>query len=335
MNKSFALYVTKYFGEYLPRHKGVSENTIRSYRDTFVQIIEYLGSIHKIPCAKVSIEDFTCNRILGFLDYLESERKVSPSTRNQRLAAIHSFFRFIQRNEPAYFSQCADILAVEFKKKPEPVIEYLSIEEQQFLFSLPNINDRHEIRDLAILTTLYETGARVQELVNLRLGDISLNSSPTVILNGKGNKSRIVPIGSDTTSILRKYINEYAIIKAERHLFTNSQQNRLTRVGVQYIINKYVERGRKANPVMFKKNITNHSFRHSKSMHLLEAGVNLLYIRDFLGHTSVQTTEIYAKANSEIKRKVIEQHGAVLDIQDKYSKSKKDELLDWLKSNFK
>jgi len=334
MNKSFAFYVTKYFGEYLPRHKGVSENTLRSYRDTFVQIIEYLRCIHKIPCSKISIDYFTCNRVVGFLDYLESERKVSPSTRNQRLAAIHSFFRFIQRNEPAYFSQCADILAIEFKKKPEPVIEYLSIEEQQFLFSLPDVNNRHEIRDLAILATLYETGARVQELIDLRISDISLNSCPTARLNGKGNKTRIVPIGSDTASILQKYINEYSIVKAEQHLFANSQQNHLTRVGVQYIINKYVERGRKMNPAMFKKNITNHSFRHSKSMHLLEAGVNLLYIRDFLGHTSVTTTEIYAKANSEIKRKVIEQHGVVLDVQDKYSKAKKDELLDWLKFTF-
>jgi Site-specific recombinase XerD len=335
MSKSFALYVTKYFGEYLPHHKGVSENTLRSYRDTFVQIIEYLGSIHKIPCSKISFENFTRDRILGFLDYLEIERKVSPSTRNQRLAAIHSFFHFIQRNELSYFSQCAEILAIEFKKTPEPVIEYLSIEEQQFLFSLPDVNNHHEIRDLAILTTLYETGARVQELIDLRLGSISLYSCPTIILNGKGNKTRTVPIGSDTASILKNYIREYAIIKAEQHLFTNSRQNCLTRVGVQYIINKYVERGRKLNPEMFNKNITNHSFRHSKSMHLLEAGVNLLYIRDFLGHTSVTTTEIYAKANAEIKRKVIEQHGALLDIQDKYSMTKKDELLDWLKSDFK
>jgi Site-specific recombinase XerD len=134
---------------------------------------------------------------------------------------------------------------------------------------------------------------------------------------------------------LKKYIKEYDIVKEEQLLFTNSRQNHLTRVGVQYIIDKYVERGRKMNPDMLRKNITNHSFRHSKSMHLLEAGVNLLYIRDFLGHTSVTTTEIYAKTNAEIKRKVIEQHGVMLDIKDKYSASKKDELLDWLKSDFK
>ena len=130
-----------------------------------------------------------------------------------------------------------------------------------------------------------------------------------------------------------KYVKEYAVFRPEQYLFTNSQKNSLTRVGVQYIIDKYTERGRLLNPSLFTSKITNHSFRHSKSMHLLEAGVNLLYIRDFLGHTSVTTTEMYAKANPEIKRKIIEQHGAKLDIQAKYSIAKKDELLDWLKNS--
>jgi site-specific recombinase XerD len=278
------------------------------------------------------MDDLSRDRILEFLDCLENERKISPSTRNQRLAAIHSVFKFIQRNEPSCFSQCADILSIEFKKTPEPVISYLGIEELRFLLSLPDAGDYRGIRDLAVLATLYETGARVQELIDIRLGDISLACCPTVILSGKGGKSRIVPIGSDAASILRKYIKEYAVIKAEQNVFTNSRKKSLTRVGVQYIIDKYTERGRKENPSMFKEKITNHSFRHSKSMHLLEAGVNLLYIRDFLGHTSVTVTEVYAKANAEIKRKAIEQHGAKLDIQSKYSDVKKDELLDWLKT---
>jgi site-specific recombinase XerD len=334
MNRDFAFYVTKYFGEYLPRHKGVSENTLRSYRDTFVQMIEYMESKHRIHSQKLSMDDFASSRVFSFLDHLENERRVSPSTRNQRLAAIHSFFKYVQKNEPSYFSQCADILAIDFKNTPEPVIGYLKLEELQFLFSLPNVDDHREIRDLAILTTLYETGARVQELVDLHLGDISLSSFPTAILNGKGGKSRTVPIGSDVASILRRYIKEYAVSEPDQYLFTNSQKNRLTRVGIQYIIDKYTDRGRALKPLMFKAKITNHSFRHSKSMHLLEAGVNLLYIRDFLGHTSVTTTEVYAKANPEIKRRIIEQHGTKLGVQEKYSITKKDELLDWLRIAF-
>ena len=334
MNRDFALHVTKYFSEYLPRHRGVSENTLCSYRDTFVQMIKYMEDKHSISCRKLSMDDFTSNRIFGFLDYLENERSVSPSTRNQRLAAIHSFFKYVQKNEPSCFSLCADILAIEFKNTPDPVIGYLKIEELQFLFTLPDVGTRREIRDLAILTTLYETGARVQELIDLRFGDVSLASFPTVVLNGKGGKSRTVPIGSDVVSILRRYINEYAISIPEQYLFTNSQKTKLTRVGIQYIIDKYIMRGRVLQPTMFNQKITNHSLRHSKSMHLLEAGVNLLYIRDFLGHSSVTTTEVYAKANPEIKRKIIEQHGVKLGIQDKYSNAKKDELLDWLKMSF-
>ena len=334
MNRDFATHVTNYFGEYLPRHRGVSENTLYSYRDTFVQIIEYMENNHNISCRKVSMGDFTSRRVLGFLDYLENERRVSPSTRNQRLAAIHSFFKYVQKNEPSWFSQCADILAIEFKKKPEPVIGYMKIEETQFLFSLPDTSDHREIRDLAILTTLYETGARVQELIELRLGDLSLATCPTVILNGKGGKSRTVPIGSGVASILRKYIDVHAISEQGKNLFVNSQKNCLSRVGVQYVIDKYVERGRLLNPIMLKAKITNHTFRHSKSMHLLEAGVNLLYIRDFLGHTSVTTTEMYAKANPEVKRKIIEQHGVKLGAQNKYSATRKGELLGWLRAAF-
>ena len=297
-------------------------------------MIEYTESKHKTPCHKLTMDDFTSSRVFSFLDHLENERGVSSSTRNQRLASIHSFFKYVQKNEPSYFSQCADILAIDFKNTSEPVIGYLKIEEMQFLFSLPDAGNHREIRDLAVLTTLYETGARVQELVDLHFGDVSLAAFPTVVLNGKGSKSRLVPIGSDVVSILQRYFKEYAIHKPDQYLFTNSQKNRLTRVGVQYIIDKYIGRGRTLEPSMFKIKITNHSFRHSKSMHMLEAGVNLLYIRDFLGHTSVTTTEMYAKANPEIKRRIIEEHGVKLGIQNKYLNAKKDELLDWLKVSF-
>jgi site-specific recombinase XerD len=234
--------------------------------------------------------------------------------------------------EPALFNHCREILALEFKKKPEPEIGYLRIDEMKYLLSLPDTTNRHEFRDLAILSTLYETGARVQELIDLRYGDVSLNSCPTILLKGKGGKSRTVPIGKDVATILRNYIINYGVTETGQYIFTNSLGNKLTRVGVQYIIDKYVKRGRILDSSLFHGKITNHSFRHSKSMHLLEAGVNLIYIRDFLGHTSVTTTEIYARANVEIKRKTIEQHGATLATDDKYSRKLKDDLLSWLKT---
>jgi len=333
MNNNFGTYLTRYFGEYLLRQKGVSENTIKSYRDTFVQLIKFINEKYGITCNKLTLYDFHAKRVLCFLDALEQDRKISASTRNQRLAAIHSFFKYLQKQDFAYYELCSDVLSIEFKKTPVPIISYLNLEEINFLFSLPNIQDKHERRDLTILTLLYETGARVQELIDLKKGDVNLNSCPTVVLHGKGNKSRVVPIGKDMASILKKYLNDRPIVDANGILFTNRQHCKLSRVGVQYIIDKYVERGRSVDVNLLRGNITNHSFRHSKSMHLLEAGVNLVYIRDFLGHTSVTTTEIYAKSNTEIKRNAIMNHSAELKAKPVYNSKEKENLISWLKSN--
>lgn len=333
MNNSFGTYLTRYFGDYLPRQKGVSENTIKSYRDTFVQLIEFINEKYDITCKRLTLYDFHDKRVLCFLDALEQNRRISTSTRNQRLAAIHSFFKYLQKQDFAYFELCSGILSIEFKKTPVPVISYLSLEEMNFLFSLPDIHDKHERRDLTIMTLLYETGARVQELIDLKKGDVNLNSCPTITLHGKGNKSRVVPIGKDMASILKKYLSDHLVSDANGILFTNKQHCKLSRVGVQYIIDKYVQRGRSVDTKLLRGNITNHSFRHSKSMHLLEAGVNLVYIRDFLGHTSVTTTEIYAKSNAEIKRNAIINHSAELKAKPVYNSKEKENLISWLKSN--
>lgn len=333
MKESFGLLLTKFFGEYLPCQKGVSENTMKSYRDTFVQLIEFMESEFGISCSRLEFKDFSMERIVNFLDYLEQTRQVSVSTRNQRLAAVHSFFKYIQKQDLSCYEMCKTILSIEFKKAPVPTISYLNIEETKFLFSIPDTRDKNEFRDLTIMALLYETGGRVQELIDLHLRNVTLGACPTVVLHGKGNKTRIVPIGKDVSIILKKYIRENQITCPEDILFTNKQHRKLTRAGIQYIINKYVDRGRTMDQNYFNKNITNHSFRHSKAMHLLEAGVNLIYIRDFLGHTSVTTTEVYAQANAEVKRKVIEQHGTELKATPVYSASEKENLLSWLKSN--
>ena len=333
MNSSFGMHLTEYFGIYLPRQRGVSKNTIKSYRDTFVQLIEYITNTFNISCNKLTLEDFSAKRITGFLDHLETDRHLSASSRNQRLAAIHSFFKYLQKHDLAHFELCSAILSVEFKKAPVPIISYLSIKEIRFLFSLPDTYDKHEFRDLALLSLLYETGARVQELIDLRIEDLNLRSNPTVTLHGKGSKSRMVPLGHDVVLILKKYLSDNQVSGLETPVFSNKQHKKLTRAGVQYIIDKYVTRGRAANSNMFHGHITNHSFRHSKSMHLVEAGVNLVYIRDFLGHTSVTTTEIYGKANAELKRKAIEKHGTELKVKSVYTPKEKDVLLIWLRGN--
>ena len=329
----FVLHITKFFDEYLPSNLAASINTIKSYRDTFVQFINFFEEKYQIKSNKLSFDNITLLSIEDFLLWLETERRVSIATRNQRLAAIHSFFKYVQHREPIYFNLSASILSIRFKRKPLPALSYLSLEEIKILFSLPNKNTKQEYRDLTMLVILYDTGARVQELIDLKLQQIRLDSKPIIYLQGKGNKTRVVPIGNDTANIIKKYITDNAIITANENLFKNKQQRPLTRAGVNYVLNKYIEIGRKQKPSFFKKIISPHCLRHSKAMHLLEAGVNLIYIRDFLGHVSVTTTEVYAKTNPELKRKFLEENSVSLGVPSKYSKQNKEDLLQWLTRN--
>lgn len=326
-------HITKYFKEYLPLYVGVSVNTEKSYRDSFVQLLTFMKSQYGIKPEKLTIESFTADKIEAFLFYLRESRNVSISTQNQRLSAIHSFCKYLQRKELSCFENCAGILTIPYKKTPEVPVTYLSIEEIHLLFSLPDTKNKKGLRDLTIMVLLYESGARVQELIELTLSQIKFGRTPSVELHGKGNKSRLVPICLNVADILKKYLISYSIDNERDFLFTNKRHESLTCAGIQYIINKYIEMGRKNNPDYYRKRISNHSFRHSKAMHLLEAGVNLIYIRDFLGHSSITTTEIYAKTNPEIKRKYITKNSASFNTSKKYNYREKEDLLNWLKNN--
>ena len=333
MMNNFGFHITKFFGEYLPSNLAASINTIKSYRDAFVQLINFFEKKYQIKSNKLSFDNITVSSIEDFLLWLEAEKRVSMATRNQRLAAIHSFFKYVQHREPIYFNLCTSILSIRFKRKSLSALSYLSLDEIKILFSLPNKNTKQEYRDLTMLVILYDTGARVQELIDLKLQQIRLDSKPIIYLQGKGNKTRVVPIGNDTANIIKKYITDNAIITPNENLFKNKQQRPLTRAGVNYVLNKYIEIGRKQKPNFFKKTISPHCMRHSKAMHLLEAGVNLIYIRDFLGHVSVTTTEVYAKTNPELKRKFLEENSVSLGVTSKYSKQNKEDLLQWLTRN--
>ena len=327
-----AYHLTKYFVDYLPRQVAASPNTIHSYRDTFIQLMEFYKSEYGIPPEKLGYEEFTAKRIEDFLSHLETERGIGISTRNQRLAAIHAFFRYVQYRDPAGFQQCTEVLAVPFKKAPVTVINYMNLEEITLLFSIPDQKEDDQLRDLAILVLLYESGARVQELLDLCPAHLRFGTTTVIELHGKGNKARLVPINADVASIVRNYIRRCKRTDASEPLFVNRKGEKLTRAGIQYIIDKYVSIAHQKRPDLFKFRITNHSFRHSKAMHLLEAGVNLIYIRDLLGHTSVVTTEVYAKTNPKIKEEQLKKHSASVSVK-RYSSKKKEDLIDWLKKN--
>ncbi len=331
--ETFPYYLTKFFAEYLPNQQGASANTICSYRDTFIQLLGFMKERYHLQPEKLSYSDFTLERTEAFLSYLETEKMVSISTRNQRLAAIHAFFRFIQFRDPAGFEQSSSIMAIQNKRSPVKPVSYMSIEEITFLLTMPDQRDDRQLRDLAILSLLYESGARVQELIDLTPDSLRFQTNTTIELHGKGNKMRLVPIGTDAASIIKEYMHRYRRQKGQSPLFINRQGTKMTRAGIQYIINKYVSLAKSQRPDLFQEHISSHSFRHSKAMHLLEAGVNLIYIRDFLGHVSVTTTEIYAKTNSKIKEEQLAKHSQTIETDEKYTAEDKEDLISWLKNN--
>lgn len=329
MNNTFSYYVTNYFKEYLPRVKSYSSNTIKSYKETMIQLINYF-EINKIDYSDIQNIDYDV--INNFMLFLEEENNLSISSRNQRLSAIHSLFKYIQKRELSYFDKCSQILSIEYKKTPVTILSYLSMDEIKNLLSIPNVKNDNEFRHLMILTLLYETGSRVSELINIKLKDINFNNTPYIILHGKGNKTRSVPISKDVSNMLKIFITRFNIDEEDDYILKNRFNKKLTRDGVQYIIDTYIKKAKEKYPNLYNQKVTNHSFRHSKAMHLLEAGVNLIYIRDILGHKSITTTEIYAKTNPKIKQKAIEDNSQSIKINDKYGAKSKNDLLHWLKN---
>lgn len=307
-NYDFAYHITNFLSVYMPRQRNASQNTILSYRDTFSNLLRFCQEERGVAPEKMRFDKIDAKLIEDFMLWLESSQNASASTRNQRLAAIRSFFRYLQIEAPEHLLLSTSVLAIKRARKSKPAIKYLTHDETQKLFDEPDTNDWDERRDLALLYLLYDAAARVQEICDVMAGDVYTGSPATVRLTGKGQKTRIVPLSAAVAALLRQYIQERGLNapgKAAQPLFTNRQGKQLTRGGVSYILSKYVGRANETKASTLPENITPHCLRHSKSMHLLESGVNLIYIRDFLGHEDVKTTQVYAKANPELKRDAI------------------------------
>ncbi len=330
MNKNLNYYISKYFSEYLPLVKGVSKNTINSYRDTFVSLLEYLNIIKKLNLNNLSLDAINNLIIEDYLMYLETEKKNSISTRNQRLAAIRSFYKYLKNRELSCFEICSNIQLIPNKKTHNKILSYFSTNEIEILINLPETQQKNGFRDYVLLLFMYETACRAQELADLTLKQLNLNEHAYVTLIGKGNKQRNVPLTDNLKNVILKYLNTFNIINQDDYVFKNKTDTQLTTKGIEYILKKYVEIAKNLHKDKFKSEYSNHSMRHSRAMHLLESGVNLIYIRDILGHTSIVTTEIYAKTNPIIKERQILEHSKQLNATEKYSESQKEDLLKFL-----
>ena len=304
----FAKHLSKFLSVYLPGVKNLSRNTILSYRDTFKLLLAFLEVNLNMKPEKLSITAITEVIILKFLEWLETQRGCSPRTRNQRLAAICSFMRYVQRECPECLHEIQKILTIPQKKSIRKVIHFLSPEDISAILSAPNLSNKSGRRDAALLSLMYDSGARVQEISDLKISNIRIKRPSVVILHGKGNKERCVPIMEKTAQLLECYINELMkntpTQKNDSYLFLNHQKNQLGRKGIDWILKKYVHKARETGISI--PSISCHVLRHSKAAHMLQAGIPLVYIRDFLGHASVTTTEIYARLDNELKRRAIE-----------------------------
>jgi site-specific recombinase XerD len=237
--------------------------------------------------------------------------------------------------EPSRISMFKSILDIQMKKCEKTIPIHLSDEEVKLLFAVPDFRKKQGIRDLAILTVLYDSGVRVSELISLRTSDIRMDGTTTLRITGKGRKQRLVPISSATANIIKAYYKAHGVDRngSDRSLFVNSRGEALSRPGVNYILNKYVQQARQNNPGYFNVKVTAHVMRHSKAVSLLLSEVSLIYIRDFLGHSSVVTTEHYARTNPEFLRRAIEKNALkYADDTSLYSQQEQDHLIEFLKS---
>ena len=330
----FSEYISDFISRYLPNEKGASANTIAAYRDTFVLLLNFTEKEKQVKIEKLTLDKITKETIIEFLDWIQRERKCSNSTRNARLAAIHSFYRYLQYESMDYLHECQKILSVRFKKTKKESITYLTIEGIKLLLQQPDTTTSRGRRDLTLLSLMYDTGARVQETIDLTPSMLRLNKPPTIKIVGKGNKARLVPMLDAQIEHLKNYLKENRLNEPFANmypLFFNSRKEKLTRAGINHIVQKYAITARKEDEMIIPENISCHSLRHSKAMHLLQAGVNLVYIRDILGHVSIQTTEIYARADSKQKREALEKAYVNVNPDEQPVWTKDENLVTWLK----
>jgi site-specific recombinase XerD len=331
MATDFAVSLRRYLTDHMAGLRGCSPNTISSYRDTFKLLICYFRDERSILPERLTLELIDVDTITAFLTWLRTSRHNSPSTCNQRLAAISSFFSWMQFQDPARMACCQDILQIPSSKHDQPAIAHLTVEQTRLLLALPDRATRQGRRDATLLATLYDTAARVQETADLTVRDLRLKGPAMIALTGKGNKTRHVPIDANTAALLGAYLAERQLDRPghdDRPVFFNQHHAKLSRGGIAWILHKY--QGQTADPTLTNAQLSPHVLRHSRAMHLYDAGVPLPYIRDILGHVDLSTTEIYARASTEAKRKALE---AVYDqvVSAELTEWNQDpELLSWL-----
>lgn len=311
------LLLEDFFDDYLPNIKGLSKNSIKSYQYAFQLLFNYLEEEKGLTPDKITFEILSGSTIDDFLFYLENERGCSVKTRNVRRSAIAVFAKYTaKKNFTASLPFYSTMIGSVRKREPQTnSIKHFTKEEISILLKLPDITKLIGQRDVTLMSLLYATGARAQEICDLTIGNITLGSPSKVRLIGKGNKSHFVAIPENCVSILKQYLLSRKLdIQCEhtqkRYLFSSQRNEHMSIACVESIVKKYVNEGKRLYPQLFKYGVYSpHSFRHSIAVHMLEAGESLVTIKAFLGHSSITTTCVYAKVTPELANKYLDERG--------------------------
>jgi len=307
-NKTFlSPFIKRFLLEYLISEKNLSRNTQHSYRDTIRLCVAFIAIKDHLSVDQLTIEDVSPEIVKKFLSDLESVRHCSIATRNQRLAAIHMLAQFIGSNSPEYLEWCRQIQMIPFKKTKKRLITYLDKSEMNGLLNAPDKNTFQGNRDYALLLFLYNTGARADEAAQLTIADLNIAHAQkrdlsTVLIRGKGNRLRRCPLWSQTVNVLTPLIQNRS---QPEHVFLNRCKQPLTRFGIHSLVKRYVKKITIQYPSIEKKQVSPHTIRHTTATHLLQAGVDINTIRAWLGHVSINTTNVYVEVDLEMKAKAL------------------------------
>lgn len=294
-----------FFHDWLTGQRNISHHTLLSYRDSWRLFLRFVSVRKGKPAARLGLTELTGFEVLAFLQHTEQERKTSIGTRNCRLAALRSFFSFVGDREPLVLAQCAEVLRIPTKRAAQPAMCYLDEDEVTAILAQPDRSTHEGERDYVFLAVLYNTGARIQEALDLSPRAIRLESPFQVRLFGKGRKERICPLWPETAALLKALLKRQPCGDDEP-IFRNRYGHPLGAAGVRFKLKHYVASAAKKVRTLANKRVTPHTFRHTAGVHLVAAGVDVTVIRSWFGHERLDTTNLYAQANLETKRRALE-----------------------------
>jgi len=291
--KSVGQLIFAFFEDYLKTQKGLQPGSIRSYRDTLKLFLAYVARTCRRPITRLILSDLAAQRVLDFLHMIEVTRGNHVSTRNQRLAALHTFYRYLGLQYPEMLAEAQRVEAIPMKRTALPQTDYLEHDEIETLFKTLPRHGSLSLRDRGIFMVLYNTGARVQEIADLRIADVDLDGPLRIRLHGKGDKWRSCPLWPETAEVLKKLTTD--VQESSTPLFMSRQRKPLTRFGIYKIVKRHTSGLRCSTPERKYRGVSPHVFRHSTAVGLLEQGVDINVIRAWLGHVSLETTSRYAE----------------------------------------